>query len=67
MRLDLAAPRSEETPVVETEKAKILLVDDSKTMRNIQKGILAQLGHTDVTEAVDGLDGDSQCLRGLRL
>jgi two-component system chemotaxis response regulator CheY len=35
---------------------KILLVDDSKTMRNIQKSILTQLGYTDVTEAVDGLD-----------
>lgn len=35
---------------------KILLVDDSKTMRNIQKGILAQLGYTEVTEACDGVD-----------
>ncbi len=39
---------------------KILLVDDSKTMRNIQKGILAQLGHTDVQEACDGLDAISK-------
>lgn len=35
---------------------KILLVDDSKTMRNIQKAVLAQLGYTDVTEACDGVD-----------
>ena len=33
---------------------KVLLVDDSKTMRNIQKSILAQLGHTDIEEASDG-------------
>ncbi|NJL31272.1 MAG: response regulator [Phycisphaerales bacterium] len=39
---------------------KILLVDDSKTMRNIQKGILAQLGHGDVQEACDGLDALSK-------
>jgi len=39
---------------------KILLVDDSKTMRNIQKGILAQLGYTDVQEACDGLDAISK-------
>lgn len=39
---------------------KILLVDDSKTMRNIQKGILAQLGHNDVEEACDGLDAISK-------
>lgn len=35
---------------------RILLVDDSKTMRNIQKGILTQLGYTDLQEACDGLD-----------
>ena len=35
---------------------KVLLVDDSKTMRNIQKGILTQLGYTDLEEACDGLD-----------
>ncbi|MCC7409864.1 MAG: response regulator [Phycisphaeraceae bacterium] len=39
---------------------KILLVDDSKTMRNIQKGILTQLGYTDVQEAFDGLDAMSK-------
>ena len=36
---------------------KILLIDDSKTMRNIQKSVLAQLGHTEVEEACDGQDG----------
>lgn len=35
---------------------KILLVDDSKTMRNIQKSVLAELGFTDVHEATDGQD-----------
>ncbi|MFW6033108.1 MAG: response regulator [Phycisphaeraceae bacterium] len=39
---------------------KILLVDESRTMRNIQKGILAQLGHTDIVEAADGLDALSK-------
>ena len=35
---------------------RILLVDDSKTMRNIQKTVLTQLGYTDLIEAVDGQD-----------
>jgi len=35
---------------------KILLVDDSRTIRNIQKNTLKTLGHTDVTEAADGLE-----------
>lgn len=35
---------------------KILLVDDSKTMRNIQRSVLSQLGHTEVEEACDGVD-----------
>lgn len=34
---------------------KILLVDDSRTIRNIQKNVLKQLGHTDIMEAQDGL------------
>ncbi len=34
---------------------KILIVDDSGTMRAIQKRMLADLGITDVTEAADGL------------
>ena len=39
---------------------KVMLVDDSKTMRNIQKGILTQLGYTEVEEACDGLDALSK-------
>jgi two-component system, chemotaxis family, chemotaxis protein CheY len=39
---------------------KVLLVDDSKTMRNIQKGILSQLGYIDLEEACDGLDAMSK-------
>jgi two-component system, chemotaxis family, chemotaxis protein CheY len=39
---------------------KVMLVDDSKTMRNIQKGILTQLGYTDLEEACDGLDALSK-------
>ncbi len=35
---------------------KVMLVDDSKTMRNIQRGILTQLGYTQIEEAVDGQD-----------
>ena len=35
---------------------KILLVEDSKTMRNIEKSVLTQLGHTEVEEACDGQD-----------
>jgi len=35
---------------------KVMLIDDSKTMRNIQKSVLRQLGHTDVEEACDGQD-----------
>ena len=39
---------------------RVLLVDDSKTMRNIQKGILTQLGYTEIQEAIDGLDALSK-------
>lgn len=35
---------------------KVLLVDDSKTMRNIQRGILTKLGYEQIEEAVDGQD-----------
>ncbi len=34
---------------------KILLVDQSRTIRNIQKNVLNQLGHTDIVEAEDGV------------
>ena len=33
----------------------IMLVDDSRTIRNIQKRTLEQLGHTDIVEAEDGV------------
>lgn len=35
---------------------KVMLVDDSKTMRNIEKSVLAQLGVKQVEEACDGQD-----------
>ncbi len=35
---------------------RILLVDDSRTIRNIQKNVLGQLGHTDILEASDGVE-----------
>lgn len=35
---------------------KILLVDDSKTMRNIQKKVLSALPNTDFAEAGDGVE-----------
>ncbi|QNN21224.1 response regulator [Planctomycetales bacterium ZRK34] len=39
---------------------KVLLVDDSRTMRNIQKNCLTQIGFTDIIEACDGLDALSK-------
>jgi len=39
---------------------RILLVDDSRTIRTVQKSILAQLGHSDVVEANDGVEALSQ-------
>jgi two-component system chemotaxis response regulator CheY len=36
---------------------KILLVDDSKTMRNIQKRTLATLPEAEFIEAADGVEG----------
>ena len=35
---------------------KVLLVDDSRTIRNIQKNVLAQMGYTDILEAGDGVE-----------
>lgn len=35
---------------------KILLVDDSRTIRNIQKNVLGQLGHGEILEAGDGVE-----------
>ncbi len=39
---------------------KIMLVDDSRTIRNIQKNVLSQLGYTDVMEASDGVEALKQ-------
>jgi two-component system chemotaxis response regulator CheY len=39
---------------------KIMLIDDSRTMRNIQKNALAQLGHTEVVEASNGQEALSK-------
>jgi two-component system chemotaxis response regulator CheY len=35
---------------------KVLLVDDSRTIRNIQKNVLAQMGFMEVVEAADGVE-----------
>ena len=34
---------------------KLLLVDDSATMRKIQRNVLVKLGYTDILEAEDGI------------
>lgn len=39
---------------------RIMLVDDSRTMRNIQKSVLGQLGYTEIEEACDGQDALSK-------
>ena len=39
---------------------RIFIIDDSKTMRNIQKSVLGTLGHTDIGEAADGQDALSK-------
>jgi two-component system, chemotaxis family, chemotaxis protein CheY len=39
---------------------RVMLIDDSKTMRNIQKSILGQLGYTEIEEACDGQDALSK-------
>ncbi len=39
---------------------RIMLVDDSKTMRNIQRNILGQLGFSELEEACDGQDALSK-------
>ncbi len=35
---------------------KIMLVDDSRTIRNIQKKVLVKLGYEDIVEAADGVE-----------
>lgn len=39
---------------------RIMLIDDSKTMRKIQRNILTQLGYTELEEACDGQDALSK-------
>ena len=39
---------------------RIMLIDDSKTMRNIQKSVLSQLGNHQIEEACDGQDALSK-------
>lgn len=39
---------------------KVMLVDDSRTMRNIQKSALVEMGVTNVVEACDGQDALSK-------
>ena len=39
---------------------KLLVVDDSSTMRRIIKNTLARLGHKDVLEGADGVEGWNQ-------
>lgn len=39
---------------------KVMLVDDSRTMRNIQKSALAEIGYTNIVEACDGQDALSR-------
>ncbi len=43
---------------------KILLVDDSRTIRNIQKNVLKQLGHEDIAEAGDGVEALASVAEG---
>ncbi|NLX05148.1 MAG: response regulator [Phycisphaerae bacterium] len=35
---------------------KVMLVDDSRTIRNIEKNVLGQLGYTEILEAGDGIE-----------
>lgn len=44
---------------------KIMLVDDSRTIRNIEKNVLSQLGLTDTVEAGDGMEALSKVADGM--
>ncbi len=44
---------------------KIMLVDDSRTIRNIEKNVLSQLGYTDILEAEDGIEALNQIASGM--
>ncbi|MDQ7014138.1 MAG: response regulator [Planctomycetota bacterium] len=39
---------------------RVMLIDDSKTIRRIQRSILEQLGYTEIEEACDGQDALSR-------
>jgi len=39
---------------------RVLIVDDSKTMRKIERSVLVKLGYEDIEEAVDGQDAMSK-------
>jgi len=43
------------SPLLRTTTMRILLVDDSATMRRIEKNLLAKLGYTDTIEADNGV------------
>lgn len=43
---------------------KILLVDDSNTMRRIEKNTLEKMGYTDITEAQDGAEAVKRVAAG---
>ena len=38
---------------------KVLIVDDSKTMRNIQRGILEKIGYEEIDEVENGVEATS--------
>jgi two-component system chemotaxis response regulator CheY len=46
--------------LIGNKNMKVLLIDDSRTMRNIQKSVLSQLGLTQIEEACDGQDALSK-------
>jgi two-component system chemotaxis response regulator CheY len=39
---------------------RVMLIDDSKAMRALQRSVLADLGHTQIEEATDGQDALSK-------
>ena len=41
---------------------RVLLIDDSKTMRGIQRSVLAQFDNVEIEEAADGQDGLSKAI-----
>jgi len=46
--------------LIGNKSMKVMLIDDSRTMRNIQKSVLSQLGLTNIEEACDGQDALSK-------